>query len=145
MKLSRKAQSLLEYALVLGIVASAIVLMQVYLRRGVQAKIKDMTDALLPAAAVGKGQALQLSHINKVIPLLYNLDSTQYEQNQSKDAEADVNKTVTTADEGDTLVYGTSANEDTISYIATLQPEDEVSVSPGPEGEGAGGTPGAPE
>jgi uncharacterized protein (UPF0333 family) len=41
---NRKAQSTAEYAIVIGLVIAAAVAMQVYVKRGVQGKIKDATD-----------------------------------------------------------------------------------------------------
>lgn len=39
----RKAQSLTEIALILGVVGLALLGMEVYLRRGIQGKVRDMT------------------------------------------------------------------------------------------------------
>ena len=38
--MSRKAQSFLEYAIILSVVASALVVMSLYVRRSVQAQLK---------------------------------------------------------------------------------------------------------
>lgn len=43
-KLMRKGQSTAEYAIVIGLVIAAAVAMQVYVKRGLQGKIKDATD-----------------------------------------------------------------------------------------------------
>jgi hypothetical protein len=40
----RKAQSTAEYAIVIGLVIAAAVAMQVYVKRGIQGKVKDATD-----------------------------------------------------------------------------------------------------
>jgi uncharacterized protein (UPF0333 family) len=48
---SRKGQSTAEYAIVIGLVIAAAVAMQVYVKRGVQAKMKDATDYNDPQAA----------------------------------------------------------------------------------------------
>ena len=40
----RKGQSMAEYAIVLTVVITAIVAMQVYVKRGLQGKVKDVTD-----------------------------------------------------------------------------------------------------
>ncbi|MFH1077572.1 MAG: hypothetical protein V1753_12230, partial [Pseudomonadota bacterium] len=47
----RKGQSTAEYAIVIGLVIAAAVAMQVYVKRGVQGKMKDATDYNDPAAA----------------------------------------------------------------------------------------------
>ncbi|MFH0854905.1 MAG: hypothetical protein V1869_00075 [Candidatus Omnitrophota bacterium] len=43
-KLTRKGQSTAEYAIVIGLVVAAVVAMQVYVKRGLQGKIKDAVD-----------------------------------------------------------------------------------------------------
>lgn len=49
MKISkRKAQTLGEYAVILGIAAAAFVAMQVYIQRGVQGKIRVLADQISP-------------------------------------------------------------------------------------------------
>lgn len=46
------AQSVIEYAILIGIVASALMAMQVYIKRGVQAGIKVSADELLGEQSV---------------------------------------------------------------------------------------------
>ena len=41
---NHRGQSTAEYAVVIGVVVAAIIAMQVYVRRGMQAKVKDVTD-----------------------------------------------------------------------------------------------------
>lgn len=43
---NQKAQSTAEYAIVIGLVVAAAIAMQIYIKRGIQAKIKDGTDLL---------------------------------------------------------------------------------------------------
>jgi hypothetical protein len=43
-RLSRKGQSTAEYAIVIGLVIAAAVAMQVYVKRGIQGKMKDASD-----------------------------------------------------------------------------------------------------
>ena len=43
---NRKGQSMAEYAIVLTVVIGAIVAMQLYVKRGLQAKVKDVTDVV---------------------------------------------------------------------------------------------------
>ena len=40
----RKGQSMAEYAIVLTVVITAIAAMQIYVKRGLQGKVKDVTD-----------------------------------------------------------------------------------------------------
>lgn len=47
----RKAQSTAEYAIVLSLVVAAIIGMQVYVRRGISARIKTGSDAMATAGA----------------------------------------------------------------------------------------------
>jgi len=44
LRLKRKGQSTAEYAIVIGLVIAAAVAMQVYVKRGLQAKVKAATD-----------------------------------------------------------------------------------------------------
>jgi hypothetical protein len=44
LKLTRKGQSTAEYAIVIGLVIAAVMAMQVYVKRGIQAKLKDASD-----------------------------------------------------------------------------------------------------
>ncbi len=43
LRMMRKGQSTAEYAIVIGLVIAAVVAMQVYVKRGLQGKIKDAT------------------------------------------------------------------------------------------------------
>lgn len=43
-RLKRKGQSTAEYAIVIGLVIAAAVAMQIYVKRGIQGKMKDATD-----------------------------------------------------------------------------------------------------
>jgi hypothetical protein len=42
---NKKAQSTAEYAILIGLVVAALLAMQVYVKRGLNAKMKDATDA----------------------------------------------------------------------------------------------------
>jgi len=44
-RLTRKGQSTAEYAIVIGLVLAAVMGMQVYVKRGIQGKVKDASDA----------------------------------------------------------------------------------------------------
>ena len=43
---NKRAQSTAEYAIVLGLVIAAVVAMQVYVKRSIQAKVKDASDVV---------------------------------------------------------------------------------------------------
>jgi hypothetical protein len=49
LKLKRKGQSTAEYAIVIGLVIAAAVAMQVYVKRGIQGKVRDAVDNTLAA------------------------------------------------------------------------------------------------
>jgi hypothetical protein len=51
-ELFKKGQNLTEIALILGIVGLVLIGMEVYARRGIQGKVKDLTDNM-----IGKGQS----------------------------------------------------------------------------------------
>jgi hypothetical protein len=59
LRLKRKGQSTAEYAIVIGLVIAAAVAMQVYVKRGLQAKIKAATDYTDTNAASVVGNAGQ--------------------------------------------------------------------------------------
>jgi len=46
LKRFRKGQSTLEYALIIAVVAGALIAMQVYIKRGVQGKLKSTADEI---------------------------------------------------------------------------------------------------
>ena len=59
MRLStRRGQSVSEYVIVFGVIVGAVVAMQIYLRRGVQARMKDGSDHLASEMSGLKGQHL---------------------------------------------------------------------------------------
>lgn len=46
LKLSKKAQSTLEYAVLIGVLVAALVAMQTYLKRGYQGKLREGADQM---------------------------------------------------------------------------------------------------
>lgn len=52
----RKGQSTAEYAIVIGLVVAAAVAMQVYVKRGLQGKVKDAVDYNDPSATMLTGR-----------------------------------------------------------------------------------------
>ena len=46
MLMNKRAQSTLEYALMIAVVVGALIAMQVYVKRGLQGKLKDSTDQI---------------------------------------------------------------------------------------------------
>jgi hypothetical protein len=55
---NKKGQGTAEYAIVIGLVVAAAIAMQVYIKRGLQAKIKDGTDLLTSVTGDVAGQTL---------------------------------------------------------------------------------------
>jgi len=43
-KLNKRAQSTLEYGIVIAVVVAALIAMQIYFKRGIQGKLKQSTD-----------------------------------------------------------------------------------------------------
>jgi gas vesicle protein len=43
-----KAQSITEYAVLLGVVVGALIAMQVYVKRGLQGRVRDLADQISP-------------------------------------------------------------------------------------------------
>lgn len=43
-KLNRRGQNTAEYAILIGVIVAAAIAMQIYVRRGMQARIKDAVD-----------------------------------------------------------------------------------------------------
>ena len=54
---SKKAQSTAEYAILIGLVVAALIAMQTYVKRGLNAKMRDATDTF--ATTVGMGNTSQ--------------------------------------------------------------------------------------
>ena len=46
MRLNRKGQSTVEYAIIVAVVISALLVMQFWMRRGVMGKLRDSTDQI---------------------------------------------------------------------------------------------------
>jgi len=45
-RLDRRAQSTLEYALLIGVIVAGLIAMQMYLKRGYQGKLRESTDQI---------------------------------------------------------------------------------------------------
>jgi len=71
----RKGQSTAEYAIVIGLVIAAAVAMQIYVKRGLQGKIRDATDFTQSTANVTIGNTQYEPYY-----LTQNLQSTRTAQ-----------------------------------------------------------------
>ena len=56
MSRKHKAQGMVEYAVILGVIALAIMSMQVYFKRGIQSVIKVVADDYSPYGRQGEGE-----------------------------------------------------------------------------------------
>jgi hypothetical protein len=57
--MDKKANAVIEYALIIGIAILAFSVMNIYIKRGLQGKVKDMTDFF-----IGGGKPLQANEAN---------------------------------------------------------------------------------
>ena len=121
MSVIRKAQSMIEYVLVLGLISTVFVGMQVYIRRSVQARIKDMTDVMLPAGTVS-GDVAQLSRVNPIIPLL-DPETSQYSTSTLNISDR---KTTQARVYGNALVHETQGSSSSHMFLAQPDPSKDA-------------------
>lgn len=50
-----RAQSVLEYVIIISVIAAAIVAMQIYFRRAVNARLEEIKQEYVPKNATGAG------------------------------------------------------------------------------------------
>ena len=62
---NERAQSFIEYALLLTVIAAALLGMQLYAKRGIQAGIKTATDRMSPFPNDPQGELAQLAGMNQ--------------------------------------------------------------------------------
>lgn len=74
----RKAQSIAEYALLLAVVVSALITMQVYVKRGLQGRLRDASDFVVNAMNEGLGS----SYLNQYEPA-YRISNTDMSRESS--------------------------------------------------------------
>jgi len=110
----KKGQSLLEYALLLGVILVAIMIMQVFVKRGFQGRLKESADSMGPAFSAGGTTTKQESKLedNQTIREESGTNATAFNYTQ-----LGFNRTVTgTEDKGTTsftLRTGGTANTTT--------------------------------
>ena len=68
LRLKKAGQSTAEYAIVIGLVIAAVVGMQVYVKRGMQGKFKDASDADIVADADDSGEAYGVNAVEQYEP-----------------------------------------------------------------------------
>ena len=55
-RIGKKAQTTAEYAVLIALVIGAVVIMQVYVKRGIQGRVKDVVDHVGEGGTVGNVQ-----------------------------------------------------------------------------------------
>ncbi|MCX5698286.1 MAG: hypothetical protein NTX01_01105 [Candidatus Omnitrophica bacterium] len=91
LRLKKTGQSTAEYAIVIGLVLAAVIGMQVYVKRGIQAKIKGYVDKK-PMGVDGKESAMFVTD--------------QYEPNYASsnmDTNRTANETIQTNEDGEVI------------------------------------------
>ncbi len=65
MRLRKKAQSTLEYALIIAVIVAALLAIQIYMKRGVQGKLRESSDQIGEQFDAGKTSVY--SHKNRPV------------------------------------------------------------------------------
>ena len=55
---NRRAQAILEYAVLVGVIVAALIAMQVYFRRGLQGKVRGIVDEISGGTAYSPGASV---------------------------------------------------------------------------------------
>ena len=103
----RRGQSLTEIALILGIVGLVFIGMEIYIKRGLQGKVKDLSDSM-----IGKEQAVYQQDISG---LEVNRSQTSLTSGSTvRSTESPGGKKVVTTSEHTTTTY-TSESQDSLA------------------------------
>jgi len=90
------SQSTVEYAVLLAIVASAFIVMQVFVKRGIQGKIKDLADQISPLSShYERGETVSNSFINQTGIATQRYDKGVTKTNETETVKRSSNATVT--------------------------------------------------
>ena len=94
---NKRGQSTLEYALLIGVIVAALIAMQVYMKRGVQGKIRDATDQIgdqySPGYTTGTVSTTTQSTTHEALANKVTTSDVQKAQNQtSNENVADFNQ-----------------------------------------------------
>lgn len=100
---SKKAQSTAEYALLIGLVIGAAVVMQLYVKRGINAKMKDATDVMTRQTGDPTGDGHMMATTDQYEPYYSSreqeqataVDRTEKRVQNSGEATTGVHKVVT--------------------------------------------------
>jgi len=94
--------SITEYALILGVVSIAFLSMNSYISRGIQGKVKDLTDCFVSDQQIGDINPTVISNSNSVVSSpSVRMDTTLYPGGISSLAYSDRTTTDVTADSVD--------------------------------------------
>lgn len=66
-KMSRRAQSTLEYTVLIGVMVAALVAMQAYLKRGMQGRLRGDAEQLTQGAAYSPGATNSTQIITRIV------------------------------------------------------------------------------
>ena len=98
---NKKAQSTAEYAVLLGLVIGAVVTMQVYVKRSLQAKVKDASDLLTLQTGDVSGKTLATTsqyepyYLSREQRQTLDRDKTEKTVNVGGEATSTIGKTLT--------------------------------------------------
>ena len=100
---SRKGQNTAEYAILIGVIVAAAIAMQIYIRRGMQARIKDAVDQEIGS----QGSSVQVlapdqHQQSRSVSETLSQDTTRVVKNFGE-AQYDINSTVTSTGVSNTI------------------------------------------
>jgi len=83
-----KGQTVAEYAILLSLVVAAAVAMQVYVKRGLQARVKKGTDAftgITGTISSGTGESVQFKALDQYEPYYQESEYNRYQENVQRE------------------------------------------------------------
>lgn len=119
-KNKRKAQSTAEYAILFGIIIGAVVAMQTYIKRGLQARVKDSTDVMTGVSGDPAATGKAIGKRNQFEPYYYSEEG--YSKESQRTQGSTKQETLGTGESrsvDETMNAGVKADEKENSYIVT--------------------------
>lgn len=110
-----KAQSTLEYTVLIIVVAAALFTMQVYFKRGIQGRIRSNADDLSGASAYSPGATNSISKVTKTI----EENATSYTKKENNIL-GDINE-INISEANTTINQTTERNETVLPFNAEPQ------------------------
>lgn len=108
-----KAQSTLEYFVMIAVIVAALFAMQVYIKRGIQGKMRDSADSIGQGFLYSPGATVSNSNITTI--------SREITSSYSKDNPTDSNLKLNISESTVQNTRTTERNEDVLSYAAEPQ------------------------